>query len=97
MKGMVYNLRDKGITNYSSEDYGSIASGKTKELIAHCTSNFCTRVSKGKKNVFNNKTKEQIQYEDFEFKQYAIKKVSRRLDDCPDCGHRLLWKWQVVR
>lgn len=71
-------LKSVGLTNFESEDYGTLASSKerTKIPVAYCTSDKCCslggskRLSKIYKNVHSNTTY------------------------CPNCRSSLLWKMQ---
>lgn len=85
-------LNAQGLTNSSSEDYGSIATGLSQQRYYdfYCTSDQCCTYESEGKWIENSKSGQREYHRKFKRREKTHKALTTKfLKLCPDCGHPL--------
>jgi hypothetical protein len=93
-------LRSAGLTNYSTEDYGTLATAsRRKDVKAYCTSQKCCQYTVpliiNGEPVFYKKPDDDGKFHqrtELKFHTKVSVKVESSADYCPKCGGSLLWR-----
>lgn len=93
MKQLATILQDIGLTNYGSEDYGSIASAseKSHKDQAYCTSEKCCTYVESTEEVFNTKKQEMEIISKYK-RSPKVTKEDQTGYNCTGCRQPLIWK-----